>query len=71
MVVREHPYESACVFEEEDAHGQPVFTIAGATPVFRTLAAAQRWLDDKGNRVLIDPDQARRDVAEKRQALAK
>lgn len=71
MVVREHPYESSCVFEEQDAHGQPVFTIPGATPVFRTLAAAQRWLDNKGNRVLIDQDQAQRDMVEKRRTLVK
>ena len=69
MVLREHPYESTCVFEEEDAGGQPVFTIPGATPVFRTLAAARRWLDNKGNRVLIDPAQAERDMAEKRRLL--
>lgn len=71
MVVKEHPYGSTCVFEEEDAHGQPVFTIPGATPVFRTLAAAQRWLDNKGNRALMDTTQARHDMAEKRRALAK
>lgn len=71
MVLREHIYDSTCIFEEEDAHGQPVFTIPGATPVFRTLAKAREWLDNKGNRATIDTDQARRDMAEKRRALQK
>lgn len=65
---QEHSYRSISIFEESDAHGQAVFTIAGARPVFRTLAAAQRWLDNKGNRVLIDPAQSEADVAEKRPA---
>lgn len=69
MTPQEHSYRSASIFEESDAHGQSVFTIAGAAPVFRTLAAAQRWLDNKGNRVLIDPAQAEVDVVEKRPAM--
>lgn len=71
MVLREHIYDSTCIFEEADAHGQPVFTIPGATPVFGTLAKAREWLDNKGNRTTIDMDQARRDMAEKRRALQK
>ena len=70
MILREHPYGSTCIFEEQDAHGGSVFTIPGATPVFRTLAAAQYWLDNKGNRNVIDAAQAEVDMAEKRQAMA-
>ena len=70
MIFREHTYGSTCIFEEQDAHGGSVFTIPGATPVFRTLAAARYWLDSPGNRALIDPAQAELDVAEKRQAMA-
>ena len=70
MILREHPYGPTCIFEEQDAHGGSVFTIPGVPTVFRTLAAARHWLDNKGNLALIDPTQAEVDVAEKRRAMA-